>query len=141
MQDQSVDGIDGGNYPGNFQGDATPWSDTKNADGSSGGPTASSTRCIHWWHTNRGQYAANTVNGCYIELDTKVSATNMRYVVNAGIDWWRDTSAGYKPDFSNNPTAGVGNWIKAGTGWRTSYFTTLTEAELRGSNPPPQLKV
>jgi hypothetical protein len=140
IQDQATTGVEGGTYPADFQGAATGWTSSKQPDGSAQGPTPGANKCVHWWPTARGTYAADTVNGVWGRTDVKINGpASMKFVINSGCDWWKDAGAPFLPDMSNNPGIGMSNWIKAGASYRTAYYTDITEADLR-ANPPPPLK-
>jgi hypothetical protein len=142
IQDQATisNGVEGGTYPADFQGAATGWNSSKQPDGSAQGPTPGANKCVHWWPTARGTYAANTVNGVWGRSDVKINGpAGMKFVINSGCDWWKDAGAPFLPDMSNNPGIGMSNWIKATASYRTAYYTDITEADLR-ANPPPPLK-
>jgi hypothetical protein len=61
----------------------------------------------------------------------------MNLVANVGVDWWRDSTAALARDFSNNPAAGMSNWIRLSTEWTTLRFYSVPTSELVASPPPP----
>lgn len=146
VQDQATNKVYGSSYPGDFNGSSISWTFTTNADGSQQAATCQNGRNVHWYHHDRANFATNTYDHCFVQLDVKVSAANMNWVVNAGADWYPNSAtinkAAAPPSAVQQdvvPGAGMGNWIKLTTGFRTSYLYTCTESELR-ANPPPPLR-
>src|SRR5258708_5902046 len=60
----------------------------------------------HFWYGSRGTYAAGTVDAVYVQMDMRVSDSDLKLVAMVGADWWRDASAPYLDDHSNNPGIG-----------------------------------
>jgi hypothetical protein len=85
----------------------------------------------------RGTYPAGSIDGTYVQMDVRVSDPKMNLVANVGADWWRDSTATLERDFSNNPAAGMSNWIRLSTGWSTLRFYSVTTPELIANPPPP----
>jgi hypothetical protein len=56
----------------------------------------------------------------------------MKVVANVGADWWRDATAGYVHGFSNNPGAGMSNWVELSTRWITFRFASWSTSRLPG---------
>ncbi|MBR1229051.1 MULTISPECIES: hypothetical protein [unclassified Bradyrhizobium] len=141
VQNQSTQGIQGAHYYADYAGgDATvPWSLQKLSDGSAIVDAPTSGYNDHFWPLGRGTYTPGTVDGIYVVADMKTNDPSANLVAQLGADWWRNSSAGYVNDFSNNPLAGNNNWTKLTTEYQQLYFTTLTAAELT-ADPPPGLE-
>jgi hypothetical protein len=79
-----------------------------------------------------------TVNGVYVRVDMKTNDPKANLVANVGADWWLDASAGYVLGFNNNPGAGMSDWVRLTTNWRTLYFTSFGPQQFQ-ADPPPGL--
>lgn len=140
VQDQATMTIDGAHFAVNFAGNQnTPWSSQKLADGSVTMDAPTDTYNDHFYPRQRGVFAAGKVDGVYVSCDMKINDPLANFVVQIGADWWRDATAPYLADFSNNPGLGMANWIKLGQSYRSLYYTSLSIAQLT-ANPPPGLK-
>ncbi|MCS3690973.1 hypothetical protein [Bradyrhizobium elkanii] len=140
VQDQATMAIDGAHFAVDFAGNQnTPWSSQKLADGSVTMDAPTDQYNDHFYPRQRGVFAAGKADGVYVVCDMKINDPAANFVVQMGADWWRDASAPYLADFSNNPGLGMANWIKLGTAYRTLYYTSLSAAQLT-ANPPPGLK-
>ena len=84
-------------------------------------------------------HAPGTVDGVFVEASTETNDPNENLVANLGADWWRDSSAPYVDGFSPNPGAGVSDWVKLTTEWKTLYFTSFSPEKLQ-ADPPPGLE-
>jgi hypothetical protein len=91
----------------------------------------------HFWPTNRGTYAAGSVDGVYVQMDIRKDDPNVKLVANVGADWWRNSTAAYVRGFANNPGAGMSNWIELSTQWSTLRFYSGSSSQLQGDPPPP----
>ena len=125
VQDEGLDGIAGAHFIGDFSGASFGMPVTSNADGSVsfGGPPVGYND--HFWFGDRGNYAAGSVDAMYVQMDVRESDPNAHMVFQVGGDWWRDNSAPFLPDFSNNPAAGVTNWVELTTNYQTVGFTSM----------------
>jgi len=92
----------------------------------------------HFWLTNRGTYAAGSVDSVYVQMDMRKDNPNVKLVANVGADWWRNSTAAYVRGFANNPGAGMSNWIELSTQWSTLRFYSGSNSQLQ-ADPPPQL--
>jgi hypothetical protein len=90
-----------------------------------------------FWMAKRGTFAAESVDGVYIQMNMKMNDANMKLVANVGADWWRDQSAGYERGFTNNKAAGASNWVELSTQWSTLFFYSWNTAEFKANPPPP----
>jgi hypothetical protein len=138
VQDQANNPVTGGHFVPDFVGNAaTPMNITRAADGTVafGAPTASYND--HFWSVSRGTYRAGDVDGVYTQMDMRVNDPKLNLVANAGADWWRDASAPYVDGFSNNPGAGMSNWVDLTTEWKTLAF--YSAPALFKADPPPPL--
>jgi hypothetical protein len=135
-QDQATNKLYGSSYAGDFSGSATKWTPIDDpSDGSQYGPTPVASRNVHWYHNDRGSFDEGTVDAVFSCADCKVSNSSMNYIVNMGADWWENQSA----TMDVNPGAGMANWVKLTSEYRTCYFMSISEEEMR-ANPPPPLK-
>lgn len=91
----------------------------------------------HFWVAKRGTYAAGAVDGVYVQMDMKTNDPNMKFVANVGADWWRDATAPYTHKLTNNPGAGMSNWVELSTQWSTLRFTSWSTSKLLADPPPP----
>ena len=91
----------------------------------------------HFWPTSRGVYPAGAVDGVYVQMDMKVSDPNLHLVANVGADWWRNATAPYVDGFSNNPGAGMSNWVELSTQWTTLGFYSGSSSQFQADLPPP----
>jgi hypothetical protein len=82
----------------------------------------------HFWYGSRGTFAAGTVDAVYVQMDMRVSDPGLKLVAMVGADWWRDATAPYLDDHSNNPGIGGTNWVRLSTEWKTlGYYSMSTE--------------
>jgi hypothetical protein len=91
----------------------------------------------HFWFAKRGTYAAGSVDGVYVQMDMKTNDPNMNLVANVGADWWRDATADFVQNFTNNPGAGMSNWVELSTEWSTLRFYSWSTSKLLTDPPPP----
>jgi len=134
-QDQVQNQVYGSSYPGNFQGSSSKWNCTKQSDNSMKGPTPANTRNVHWYHNDRASFDEGSVDAVLSFAELKVSNSNVHIICNMGADWWENTSA----QMDINPGAGMANWVRLGTEYKTCYFMSISEDEMR-KNPAPPLK-
>jgi hypothetical protein len=137
VQDQATNPIDGAQFVADFSGGSL----ALNMNAGSGGSTAMGIPAAgyndHFWPGARGTYAPGTVDAVYVQMDMRVSDPNLHLIGQVGADWWRDDSAGFNSDYSNNPLAGNGNWVDLSTEWSTLGFYSTSTAEFQGDLPPP----
>lgn len=91
----------------------------------------------HFWPSARGVYAAGAVDAVYVQMDMRVSDPNLQLIANVGADWWRTDSVGYVAGMTNNPGAGMSNWVELSTQWTTLGFYSSTTAQFQADLPPP----
>src|SRR3979411_1334599 len=72
-------------------------------------------------------------------MDMRVTDPNLNLVASVGADWWRDASAPYLDDHSNNPGIGSSNWAKLSTEWRTLGYYSVSTTQFQADPPPPLL--
>jgi hypothetical protein len=138
IQDQKANPITGAYFPPDFSpGRVIPFQMQRLPNGTAviGPPPAD--RNAHFWMATRGTYPAASIDGAYVQMDIRVSDPKMNLVANVGVDWWRDSTAALARDFSNNPAAGMSNWIRLSTEWTTLRFYSVPTSELVASPPPP----
>lgn len=90
----------------------------------------------HFWYGSRGTYAAGTVDAVYVQMDMRVSDPNLRLVAMVGADWWRDATAPYLDDHSNNPGIGGTNWVRLSTEWKTLGYYSMATERFQADHPP-----
>lgn len=93
----------------------------------------------HFWYGSRGTYAAGAIDAVYVQMDMRVTDPKLNLVASVGADWWRDASAPYLHDHSNNPGVGSSNWSVLSTEWTTLGYYSLPTAEFQADLPPPLL--
>jgi len=137
VQNQATTGIAGAHFIADFSGAGT----TMNVTPLSGGGVALDAPPAgyndHFWPTSRGVYPAGAVDGVYVQMDMKVSDPNLHLVANVGADWWRNATAPYVDGFSNNPGAGMSNWVELSTQWTTLGFYSGSSSQFQADLPPP----
>lgn len=138
VQQQTTDAIGGAHFASDFKGKpAIAMKPSEQPDGSVSIPVPPSGYNDHIWIARRGVYSAGEVDGVYVQIDMKTNDPEMKFVANVGADWWRDAAAGYAQGFSNNPGAGMSNWIELKTEWSTLRFTSWSTSRLFAEPPPP----
>jgi hypothetical protein len=138
VQDQARSPIVGGHFVTDFAGNAGY---AMNVAPLAGGGTSfaapPSGYNDHFWYQSRGIFAAGTVDAVYVQMDMRITDSSAHLVAMVGADWWRDASAPYLHDHSNNPGVGGTNWVKLSTEWKTLGYYSLSSAELQSNLPPP----
>jgi hypothetical protein len=138
VQDQIRDQIEGGHFVSDFaQNRAIPMTIDIQPGGSASMGLPPTGHNDHFWITPRGTFPPDSVDGVYVQLQMRTTATNVGLVANVGADWWRNWKVGYVDGFGNNPGAGVSNWVVLGKDWSTLYFFSLSSLEMRTRPPPP----
>src|SRR5262249_21596686 len=93
----------------------------------------------HFWYGSRGTYTAGTVDGVYVQMDMRTTDPNANLVGMVGADWWRNATAPYLADHSNNPGIGGSNWVELSTQWKTIGYYSMSTAAFQANLPPPLL--
>ncbi len=140
VQDQATNKMAGAHFVADFSGNKALGMRVSTLPGGStalGAPPAGYND--HFWPSSRGVFAAGAVDAVYVQMDMRVSDPNLHLVANIGADWWRTPSAGYVDGFSNNPGAGMSNWVELSTQWSTLGFYSTSTAQFQGDLPPPLL--
>jgi hypothetical protein len=123
VQNQAANQIAGGHFVSDFSRNrALSMTVTTNTDGNASFAAPPSGYNDHFWPTGRGTFKAGDVDAVYVQMDMRVTDPNL--IANVGADWWRDASAPYVADFSNNPGAGMSNSVELTTEWRTLAFSS-----------------
>ena len=140
LQNEATSSIAGAHYLADFSGNSSvPWSETKLSDGSVSVDAPQSGYNDHFWPGGvRPTYAAGTVDGVFVEAEMKTNDPNANLIANLGADWWLSPTASFVSGFSNNPGAGMSDWVKLTTNYQTLYFSSLSAAQLQ-ADPPPGL--
>ncbi|MBH5386116.1 Ig-like domain-containing protein [Bradyrhizobium diversitatis] len=140
VQDQSQLGIAGGHFVTDFSGNSGyPMQVTTLASGAVSFDAPSTGYNDHFWYGARGTYAAGTVDGVYVQMDMRQTDPNANLVGMVGVDWWRNASAPYLDDHSNNPGVGGSNWVELSTQWKTIGYYSMSTAAFQANLPPPLL--
>lgn len=137
VQSQTSDAIEGGHFVADFAGNrAVEMSINRSQEGAAIGVPPRGFNS-HFWPEHRGTFAPGSVSAVYVQLDAKATEAEPGLVANVGADWWRDASAEYVSDFSNNPGAGMSNWVALSTEWAPLRFYSGSVDEFLADPPPP----
>src|SRR6202048_1894538 len=140
VQDQATHPMAGGHFVTDFAGNAAiPMKGRAGSDGSAVFDAPPSGYNDHFWPSARGTYAPGAVDGVYVQMDMRVTDPNSNLIASVGADWWRDASAPYLQDHSNNPGIGSSNWEKLSTQWRTLGYYSVSTTQFQADPPPPLL--
>jgi hypothetical protein len=137
VQDQANNPIIGGHFAPDFHGENRHMNVTTRADGTASFAAPTTSYNDHFWTGTRGTYTPGDVDGVYVQMDMRVTDPNLNVIANVGADWWRNPTAPYVDGFSNNPGAGMSNWVDLSTEWRTLAF--YAPPAIFQSDPPPPL--
>jgi hypothetical protein len=136
VQDQATTGITGAQFVTDFTGPSRSMRIGAGSDGSTAIGTPQAGYMDHFWPTARGTFADGAVDAVYVQMDMRVTDPNLHLIAQVGADWWRDTSVGFNPDHSNNPSAGTNNWKELSTQWSTMGFYSSTTEQFQADPPP-----
>ncbi|WP_398466077.1 Ig-like domain-containing protein [Tardiphaga sp.] len=140
VQDQSRSQIAGGHFVTDFSGNAGyAMKVNSQSNGAAAFAAPPSGYNDHFWYGSRGTYAAGAIDAVYVQMDMRVTDPKLNLVASVGADWWRDASAPYLQDHSNNPGVGSSNWSVLSTEWTTLGYYSLSTAEFQADLPPPLL--
>ena len=140
VQDQSKLQLTGGHFVPDFVGNAAiPMKVTPLAGGHTAFDAPPAGYNNHFWYKSRGTYAAGTVDAVYVQMDMRVTDSSSKLVAMVGADWWRDASAPFLEDHSNNPGIGGTNWVELSTQWKTLGYYSMSTEKFREDLPPPLL--
>jgi hypothetical protein len=138
VQNQTEDRMEGGHFVGDFsENRAIPMTIDTGPDGIASMDLPPIGYNNHFWIVPRGTFPADSVDGVYVRMQMRITSPNAAVVANVGADWWRDSSAPFVEGFSNNPGAGVSNWVVLTEHWSTLHFYSIGSLELRAGPPPP----
>lgn len=138
VQNQATNRLAGAHFVADFSGNSAitmSINTQSNGSASLGAPPAGYND--HFWQSSRGVYPAGAVDAVYVQMDMRVTDPNLHLVANIGADWWRTPSAPYVDGFSNNPGAGMSNWVELSTQWSTLGFYSTSTAQFQADLPPP----
>jgi hypothetical protein len=138
QQQGSSTNIEGGHFVTDFAGNAGMTMDVASAGSSAQFKAPPTGYNDHFWLGARGVYPAGAIDAVYVQMDMRVNDPNLHLVANIGADWWRTANAEYVDGFSNNPGAGMTNWVELSTNWSTLGFYSTSTAEFQ-ADPPPAL--
>jgi hypothetical protein len=140
VQDQSKLPLTGGHFVPDFAGnEAIPMKVIPLARGHTAFDVPPAGYNNHFWYKSRGTYPAGTVDAVYVQMDMRVTDSNLKLVAMVGADWWRDASAPYLNDHSNNPGIGGTNWVELSIQWKTLGYYSMSTERFRENLPPPLL--
>jgi hypothetical protein len=139
VEDQAKVQMSGAHFTNNFSGDALAMKTTALSGGGTAFSAPPNGYNDHFWYNARGTYTAGMVDAVYVQMDMRVTDPNLHLIANVGADWWRDANAPFVSDFSNNPGAGISNWVELSTQWSTLGFYSSTTAQFQADLPPPLL--
>ena len=140
VQDQSKMPLTGGHFVPDFAGnEAIPMKVTHLPGGHAALDVPPAGYNNHFWYQSRGTYAAGTVDAVYVQMDIRLSNSDLKLVAMVGVDWWRDSSAPFLDDHSNNPAVGVTNWVELSTQWKTLGYYSMSTERFQENLPPPLL--
>ncbi|HUZ33172.1 MAG TPA: VanZ family protein [Xanthobacteraceae bacterium] len=135
VQSQVKDAVHGGTFAADFSNNANvTLSMSTLPDGSTKIATPGTGFTDHFWPATRGSFSPGTIDGVLVTAKLKTAGAHL--IAALGADWWRNSSAGFKPGFANNPGVGQSNFVELTPQWQTLYFYSLTAQQLQ-SDPPP----
>ena len=138
VQSQANDAIAGGHFVADFAGNrAIEMAIERAPDGAVAIGAPPRGYNSHFWLGSRGTYAPGSVNAVYVQMDVKAVDAGPVLVANVGADWWRDARADYVSGFSNNPGAGMSNWVALTSEWAALRFYSGSSDEFSADPPPP----
>jgi hypothetical protein len=138
VQDQERDAIEGGHFVVDFAGNrAIPMTIEMQPHRTASMEAPPPGYNNHFWISPRGAFSPNSVDGVYVQMQVRAIEADAQLVANVGADWWRDGTVDYVAGFTNNPGAGVSNWVTLGKEWSTLYFYSLSSSEIQRTPPPP----
>jgi hypothetical protein len=138
VQDQSKLQLTGGHFVPDFAGnEAIPMKVVPLAHGHTAFDVPPVGYNNHFWYKSRGTYAAGTVDAVYVQMDMRVTDSSVKLVAMVGADWWRDASAPYLDDHSNNPGVGGTNWVELSTRWKTLGYYSMSTKRFQENLPRP----
>jgi hypothetical protein len=138
VQYQTRDKIEGDHFIRNYANNrAIPMTIDAQPDGTASMGLPPAGYNDHFWMAPRGTFPPNSIDGVYVQMQIRTTATNGQLVASIGADWWRNQKVGYVGGFANNLGAGVSNWVVLGKNWATLHFYSLSPLELRTKPPPP----
>ena len=142
VQDQSKLQLTGGHFVPDFAGnEAIPMKVMPLAHGHTAFDVPPAGYNNHFWYKSRGTYPAGAVDAVYVQMDMRVTDSNLKLVAMVGADWWRDANAPYLDDHSNNPGIGGTNWVELSTQWKTLGYYSMSTERFQENLPPPLLEL
>lgn len=137
LQDQARQPLAGKHFPAAFrQKDYIPMQATTRPDGSVALREPPIGYNDHFWFNERGSYPEGRIDGVYVEMDMRVNDPRAKLLGNVGADWWRDMEVEFLPNLTNNPGAGMSNWVALTPEWKTLRFYSVSTEQFQ-ANPPP----
>jgi hypothetical protein len=141
VQEQAINPLSGGHFVTDFKGNAAiPMPLQPRTEGWVAFSAPPLGYNNHFWPTARGTFADGSVDAVYVQMDMRVDDPNSNLVASVGADWWRDATAPYVDDHSNNPGAGSSNWVNLSNQWKTLAFYSMSTTQFKTNLPPSVLE-
>lgn len=138
---------DGSAFAEDFGGNYSKPADIRNESSGGISVTAGDGFNFHYWPSSgRALIADNSdIKGVFTTCKTRLIINDIhqpddrataRYLLGMGADYWRDQTAGWSADWSNNGDIGIGRFNYVTIDWRSVNMTTITSEELLQYPPP-----
>jgi hypothetical protein len=145
-QVQCLDRVVGRAYAVDYKNDANKPAQLRDESNNGGGISvvAGNGYNFHFW-AGRVGIDPSDIAGVYTKFEARLILNNpkalddrasARYIAGSGADYWRNQTAQWASDWSNNGEVGGGRlkWVKKD--WQVFAMTTLSTKQMR-QNPPP----
>ncbi len=89
---------------------------------------------FHFYANNRVNINPTDIKGILVAIEARLILDNpsgiddreySKYILSAGADYWKNLSAFWSPDLSNNGDVGIGRFKKVTKYWRTFYVHSI----------------
>jgi Ricin-type beta-trefoil lectin domain-like len=139
---------EGGAFNSDFGNNGGRGVSTKDESANGGGisVTAGNGFNYHFWSAGgRASINPGDIAALYAKFEARLVLDNpngtddraaTHYIASAGMDYWRDTTAGWKSDWSNNGGVTGGIFKRVTNDWKVFSASTIKVSELT-VNPPP----
>jgi hypothetical protein len=144
---QSSTDVKGAMYREDFAGDQSRSGPQYVRDEPGGGQSAvpGGGYNFHFWTPDRGSVDCGDIAGVVSTMKVRLvvddpakpdDRRSARFMASVGADYWRNDTAQWAADWSNNGDIGIGKLRFVGTAFESVYMTTMTKAQL-ADHPPP----